>query len=270
MPIAASEEVLEPASSAAGEGDIPSMGAIPEPSPRLKRILDVMLVLAALPFVLPVALVLCVFIKIVSPGPALFRQRRVGLGGGHFSCLKFRTMKLNADTKVHQAHLKELMASNRPTRKLDYAGDKRLIPGAMWLRALCVDELPQLINVLRGDMSLVGPRPCTPSEFGLFSERHKQRCLAMPGLTGLWQISGKNKTTFEQMMDLDLKYVREKSLWMDLKIIAGTVPAIIKLAWEIKVLPRLAAWRAGSATKADSGYHAKTAGRLPGTVPAQH
>ena len=202
-----------------------------------KRILDVTAVLMATPFLIPVGIVVGTFIKIVSPGPVLFRQQRVGRGRRRFMCLKFRTMKVSADTGVHQRHWEQLVTANQPMRKLDCAGDKRVIPGGKWLRAAGLDELPQLFNVLRGDMSLVGPRPCLPFEFALFTERHKHRCDVPPGLTGLWQVSGKNKTTFEEMMELDLKYVREKSLWLDLKIVAWTVPAIMKLVWEMKAQP---------------------------------
>src|SRR5271154_5438116 len=205
-------QTIQPALNCAERGDHsqtePRMAFAPIPS--WKRMLDVTLVVMALPFLIPVGVIVFVFVKIVSPGPAFFRQLRVGHLRRRFMCLKFRTMKLNADTVVHQEHLKELMTANKPTRKLDCAGDKRLIFGGMWLRAAGVDELPQLFNVLRGDMSLVGPRPCTPYEFDLFSERYKQRCEAPPGLTGLWQISGKNKTTFDEMIELDLRYVREK------------------------------------------------------------
>jgi exopolysaccharide production protein ExoY len=239
-----------------------------EPIPAWKRMLDVTLVVLSMPMTIPIGILIFVFIKISSPGPAFFRQQRVGYLRGRFMCLKFRTMKVDADTKVHQAHLKQLMTSNQPTRKLDCAGDKRLIAGGMWLRALGVDELPQLFNVLRGDMSLVGPRPCTPYEFGLFSDRHKQRYEAPPGLTGLWQVSGKNHTTFEQMMDLDLKYVREMSLWLDLKIIAWTIPAILKLIWEMKIRPRIAMQPLETKVKADTQTTVKTARPIPGTVHA--
>lgn len=208
--------------------------AAPDPHPSWKRILDVTCVLLALPVIVPVGVLIAAFIKLVSPGPAFFRQQRVGTFGKRFMCLKFRTMKINADTSVHQAHLKELITSNNPTRKLDCSGDKRLIFGGLILRALGVDELPQLINVLRGEMSLVGPRPCTPFEFDLFLPRHKRRCEVPPGLTGLWQISGKNKTTFEEQINLDLYYVEHKSLWLDLKIIILTLPAILALIWEMK------------------------------------
>jgi len=215
-------------------------GAFVDSFPLWKRVLDVTCVLVAIPFLIPIVILTVIFVKIASPGPVFFRQQRVGLLRRKFMCLKFRTMKVNADTSVHQQHLKQLMTANKPTRKLDCAGDPRLIPGGAWLRASGIDELPQLFNVLCGDMSIVGPRPCTPYEFDLYSENNKARCLAPPGLTGLWQISGKNKTTFQEMMDLDLKYVREKSLWMDLKIMASTIPAILRLVWEMKILPKLA------------------------------
>jgi lipopolysaccharide/colanic/teichoic acid biosynthesis glycosyltransferase len=237
--------------------------------PSWKRILDVALVLPALPFLLPVGLILFAYIKIVSPGPAFFRQQRVGYQRRKFMCLKFRTMKVNADTGVHQDHLRRLMTTNQPTQKLEVTGDKRLIAGGMWLRAAGVDELPQLFNVLRGEMSLVGPRPCTPYEFELFTEPHKQRCHAPPGLTGLWQISGKNKTTFLEMVDLDLKYVREMSLAQDLKIIVWTIPAVLKLVWEMKISPRIALRAMERAVQPGQEFPAKAAGPLPGTVPAR-
>jgi len=212
----------------------PVIIALPSPNPTWKRALDVGLVLVALPFMIPLGILIALYIKWVSPGPAFFRQQRVGLFGKKFMCLKFRTMKVNADTSVHQAHLKSLITSNSPTNKLDQK-DARLIPGGRILRALGLDELPQLINILRGDMSLVGPRPCTPYEFDLFLPHHKRRCEAPPGLTGLWQVSGKNRTTFEEQINLDLYYVDHKSIWLDLKIIAMTVPAILALVWELKV-----------------------------------
>src|ERR1039458_1996977 len=212
-------------------------GTAPAPIPAWKRILDVTVVLVAIPFLIPVGIIICTFIKIVSPGPALFRQLRVGHRHRRFMCLKFRTMQVNADAGVHETHWAQLVKANQPMRKLDGAGDKRVIMGGKWLRAAGLDELPQLFNVLRGDMSMGGPRPCMPYEFELFSERQRQRCNAAPGLTGLWQVSGKNKTTFEQMMDLDLKYVREQSLWLDLKIMAWTFPTIANQIWELKIQP---------------------------------
>jgi exopolysaccharide production protein ExoY len=216
-----------------------SVAAEIDPFPVWKRVLDITLVLLALPFLLIIGVVIAVFIKVVSPGPAFFRQRRVGIFGKEFMCLKFRTMKVNADTAVHREHLKTLMTANRPTRKLDCA-DARLIFGGLILRSTGVDELPQFINILRGEMTLVGPRPCTSYEFGLYLPRHKRRCEAPPGLTGLWQVSGKNRTTFEEQIELDVYYVDHKSLWLDLKIIAMTIPAIVVQVWEMRKRSKLA------------------------------
>jgi len=209
--------------------------------PSWKRTLDCSVVLLTAPLWLPMGVMIAIFVKIVSPGPALFRQERIGHMGARFRCLKFRTMKVNADTTVHREHLNHLMTSNRPMRKLDCTGDSRLIPGGLWLRTLGMDELPQIINVLRGEMSLVGPRPTTGYEYEMFQPRHRQRCETLPGLTGLWQVSGKNRTTFEKMMELDLSYVENKSLFLDLKIIASTVPAILVQLWDVKVAGRAAA-----------------------------
>jgi exopolysaccharide production protein ExoY len=271
MPHSDPNQVTPSEFSRAGQGEHSPSGQTPgfAPFPTWKRILDVTLVVLAFPFLIPVGIIIYTFIKFASPGPAFFRQQRVGYLRRRFMCLKFRTMKVNADTGVHQAHLKHLMTTNQRTQKLDYAGDKRLIPGGMWLRSTAVDELPQLFNVLRGDMSLVGPRPCTPYEFELYSEHHKQRCQAPPGLTGLWQISGKNRTTFEEMMDMDLKYAREKSLWLDLKIILLTLPAILKLVWEMKFRPAIGLPPLERAAQPGQEFPAKTAGPLPGTVPAR-
>jgi lipopolysaccharide/colanic/teichoic acid biosynthesis glycosyltransferase len=202
--------------------------------PLWKRILDCTLVVLAAPAWLPLGAAIAAWVKLVSPGPALFRQERIGHLGARFLCLKFRTMKVNADSRVHREHLHHLMASNQPMKKLDASGDNRLIWGGLWLRTLGVDELPQIINVLRGEMSLVGPRPCTVYEHEKFQPRHRQRRRTLPGLTGLWQVKGKNRTTFERMMELDLAYVENKSLILDLKILAGTLPAILQQVWDVQ------------------------------------
>lgn len=202
--------------------------------PAWKRGLDLVCIALGLPVVLPVALVVAGYILLVSPGPVLFRQQRVGYRGRRFMCLKFRTMVRNADTHAHQTYLAHLIHSDRPMNKLDERGDARLLPCSRWLRTLGLDELPQLINVLRGDMSLVGPRPCVVYEFEHYEPRHQQRCLTPPGLTGLWQVSGKNNTTFEEMIALDLHYAQQRSLWLDLKILALTIPALLTQAWELK------------------------------------
>lgn len=190
-------------------------------------------VVVAAPAWMPLGLLIAGVIKIVSPGPVFFKQERVGYLGRRFGCLKFRTMAVDADTSVHRGHLENLMKSNGPMTKLDKTGDSRLIPGGLFLRTLGLDELPQLLNVLMGEMSLVGPRPCLPYEYEKYSLRHRERCRTLPGLTGLWQTSGKNRTTFEEMIDLDLHYAKHKSLFMDLKIISMTIPAVLAQARDV-------------------------------------
>jgi exopolysaccharide production protein ExoY len=201
--------------------------------PWWKRALDVTLIVLAMPILVPIGLFVAAIIKLVSPGPVFFQQERVGYRGQRFMCFKFRTMMVNADAVVHQEHLEDLMASNRPMSKLD-GGDPRVVPGGIWLRALGLDELPQLINVFRGDMSLVGPRPCLNYEYEKYLPRHRGRCATLPGLTGLWQVNDKNNTTFEEMIDLDLKYVRTQSLGLDLSILLRTVPAVIGQTYQVR------------------------------------
>jgi lipopolysaccharide/colanic/teichoic acid biosynthesis glycosyltransferase len=201
--------------------------------PRWKRALDIFCIILALPVWGGVGLVVAAIIKIVSPGPIFFRQERIGYLGRPFLCFKFRTMFVNSDTGIHKGHLADLITSNRPMNKLD-GRDPRVIPFGIWLRALGLDELPQLINILRGEMSLVGPRPCVSYEYEKYLPCHRGRCTTLPGLTGLWQVSGKNNTTFEEMIDLDLHYAQHKTLWLDLSIILRTIPAIIIQTIETK------------------------------------
>ncbi|MGA3007286.1 MAG: sugar transferase [Opitutaceae bacterium] len=190
--------------------------------PAWKRTVDISFCLLAMPVLGLGLLLMTVFTGLVSPGPVFFRQERIGFRGRRFKILKFRTMKVGADTGIHQKYFKQLMDSNAPMAKLDGRRDGRLIPGGWILRASGLDELPQLINVLCGDMSLVGPRPCLPSEFELYLPAQRERFDATPGLTGLWQVSGKNRTTFEEMIRLDVHYARHASLPVDLKIILLT------------------------------------------------
>ena len=203
----------------------PSTQAVP--GLHWKRTLDVLLILLALPFLIPLALLVTLLIRSGSRGPVLFRQERVGYQGRRFTCFKFRTMFVDADTATHRGHLHQLMNSNTPMMKMDSRGDPRIIPFGLFLRASGLDELPQLINVLRGEMSLVGPRPCLPYEYDNYLPWQKERFETVPGLTGLWQVSGKNKTTFVEMIQLDIKYAKNKTLWWDLKIILMTIPALI-------------------------------------------
>ncbi|MGB7769549.1 MAG: sugar transferase [Verrucomicrobiia bacterium] len=212
--------------------EVPSIN--PAWIPRWKRILDVSIVLLVLPLVVPLAAFVAVLIRLVSAGPVLFKQDRVGYLGRRFMCFKFRTMFVGADAAMHQGHLHRLMDSNTPMTKMDSQGDPRIIPFGRLLRSSGLDELPQLINVLRGEMSLVGPRPCLPYEYEKYLPWQRERFSTLPGLTGLWQVSGKNRTTFVEMIQLDIKYARAKSVWQDLEIVLRTVPALIVQIWEAR------------------------------------
>lgn len=192
-----------------------------------KRFLDVACILISLPFVLTLMVSIVLWVRLVSSGPALFRQERIGKNGKRFVLYKFRTMKMNSCTSRHEKHIKHLVESNSPMVKLDLLCDSRLIPGGCLLRAAGLDELPQLLNVLRGEMSLVGPRPCLPVEYTFFSHRQLERFKALPGLTGSWQISGKNQTTFNEMNLLDIDYVRNSSPILDLQIMMRTPWALM-------------------------------------------
>ena len=136
-------------------------------------------------------------------------------------------MKADADDRVHKRYLKALIHSQTPLTKMDAKGDARLIPLGALLRATGMDELPQLINVLRGEMSIVGPRPCIPYECEDYLPWQWERFDTLPGLTGLWQVNGKNNTTFSEMIHYDITYARTKTLWMDVGIIAKTIPALV-------------------------------------------
>ena len=202
--------------------------------PRWKRILDVGLILLMLTLLIPLAVLIAVIIRMVSSGPVLFQQERVGYLGRKFMCLKFRTMFVGSDTGIHQGHLNNLLNSDIPMIKMDVKGDSRIIPFGLLLRSSGLDELPQLINVLKGEMSLVGPRPCLQYESDKYLPWQKERFHAVPGLTGLWQVSGKNRTTFVEMIQLDIEYARTKSLWFDVKIILKTIPALLMQMWETR------------------------------------
>jgi len=199
-----------------------------------KRNLDLGCILISLPFALPLMGLIVLWIKLVSRGPAIFRQVRIGRDGKPFTLYKFRSMHLHADTRRHTRHFGHLVESNSPMVKLDLLCDPRLIPGGCLLRAAGLDELPQLLNVLRGEMSLVGPRPCLPEEFGYFTRIQRVRFHALPGITGIWQTEGKGITTFTEMNAMDADYVRNSSLLTDLSIIWRTPCAILgqlQMAW---------------------------------------
>lgn len=208
--------------------------------PIWKRIFDCSLVLAAAPIWLPVMLVIMLAVKLSSPGPVFYRQERIGYGGRRFMIFKFRTMKVNVETRVHESYFERLMQSDSPMTKLDANGDPRLIGCGRFLRAAGLDELPQLFNVLRGEMSLVGPRPCTVHEFERYLPWQRERVNAPPGLTGYWQVNGKNKTTFSEMISMDIFYSKNMCLALDVSILAKTFPAVIS---EVRESQRFSGWK---------------------------
>ncbi len=193
------------------------------------RVLD--LVGASLLIVLlaPLLALLALWVKIDSPGPVIFRQRRLGRGEETFSVAKFRTMTAGADCAKHEEHVgKMLVAGNRanlPMRKMEE--DDRITRVGGFLRRTSLDELPQLWNVLRGEMSLVGPRPPIQYEVDRYPADAFDRFAVRPGITGLWQVSGRSTLTFRQMIDLDVEYVERRTLWLNLKILLLTLPTVI-------------------------------------------
>ncbi len=202
--------------------------AIPQYSnPGWKRALDLTCIALSLPITLPLMMLIVLWVRLVSPGPALYRQERIGQNGKRFVLFKFRSMKMNSGAGRHERHLRHLVRSDSPMTKLDLLCDSRLIPGGCFLRAAGLDELPQLLNVLNGEMSLVGPRPCLPEEYKFFSEIQRERFRALPGLTGSWQVNGKNQTTFSEMNVMDVRYVRRASLGLDLSIMLRTPTALL-------------------------------------------
>jgi exopolysaccharide production protein ExoY len=224
---------IRPRLNFSGEEGRSSVSSSAHHVPRWKRVLDLTLVVLASPILIPLMLGIAVMIKLCSRGPVLFRQERIGYLGQRFICLKFRSMAVGADGAAHADHFNRLMELNVPMVKID-GRDSRLILCGRLLRASGLDELPQVFNVLRGEMSLVGPRPCLSYECDKYLSWHKERFNTLPGLTGLWQVCGKNKTTFEEMMQLDIHYVRTKTFWSDQKIMLATAAVLLSQIREIR------------------------------------
>jgi lipopolysaccharide/colanic/teichoic acid biosynthesis glycosyltransferase len=199
--------------------------------------IDVLGSLFALISFSPIYVVIAALIKLTSEGPVFFKQDRVGLFGKRFVFFKFRSMYANNDPTIHQEFVKNLIhgeqdkRGNTPKQKGTYkiTKDPRVTPVGHFLRKTSLDELPQFFNVLLGDMSLVGPRPAIPYECLEYDVWHRRRLLEMkPGITGLWQVRGRSTTTFDEMVRIDIKYLQEWSIWMDLKIILQTPWAVLK------------------------------------------
>lgn len=191
----------------------------------MKRALDFSVALVALIILWPVMLLVALLIKITSPGPILFKQGRVGQNKRRFNIHKFRTMVVDAEEKMKEVeHLNEVSG---PVFKIKH--DPRITSIGRFLRKTSIDELPQLINVIKGDMSLVGPRPLPVRDYEGFSEDwHRRRFSVRPGITCLWQVCGRSSLPFEKWMELDMQYIDKWSFWLDLKILARTIPAVLK------------------------------------------
>ena len=213
----------------------------------IKRILDIVIALILLIVLFPVMVVVALAIFIYSPGPIFFAQERVGVKRQNgkkysywkkenFNCYKFRTMKINADSSIHQAYVKALIENDEtkmttlqggPTQPRKLVNDPRIIGPGKFLRKLSLDELPQLWNVLIGEMSLIGPRPAIPYEVEMYKPWHMRRLEVQPGITGLQQVTARSTADFDQQVRLDIEYVDSQSLWLDVKIIIKTPLAII-------------------------------------------
>jgi lipopolysaccharide/colanic/teichoic acid biosynthesis glycosyltransferase len=228
-----------------------------------KRTLDIALSLTVLLVLSPVLLVVALLIRLTSEGPAIYRQRRVGEGGRIFTMYKFRSMYRDCDSKLHLESYKLFLRNNIGSGKVDKATlaelapevaraavpdrythrpfkrllwrigqsigleDPRVTPIGALIRKTSIDELPQLFNVLIGDMSLVGPRPPIPYEVRLYEKSHLQRLAITPGVTGIWQVYGRNKVSFQKMVEMDMEYIACRSFWLDLRLILLTVPAVL-------------------------------------------
>jgi lipopolysaccharide/colanic/teichoic acid biosynthesis glycosyltransferase len=201
----------------------------------IKRVIDIVGSGALLLVLSPFLILIMALIKLTSKGPVIYKQERLGRFGARFKCLKFRTMYSNNDPKIHQEYVQKFIAgkdglnnsegSDKPVYKL--VKDPRVTFVGGLLRKTSLDELPQFWNVLRGEMSLVGPRPPVPYEFEVYDIWHRRRVLEVrPGVTGLWQVSGRNRTRFDEMVRLDLRYCQTWSIWLDLKILLATPKAV--------------------------------------------
>ena len=188
-----------------------------------QRVLDIVFTSILLLFLFPLFLLLALVVRLDSPGPALFIQKRVGKNGKEFPVFKFRSMVVDAE-----ARRRLLEAANERTGPVfKMKNDPRITRSGRLLRKLSLDELPQLLNVLRGEMSLVGPRPALPSEVALYTPRQTQRLTVTPGLTGLWQVSGRANVSFEHAVEMDLHYIQQQSVGLYFRILLLTIPAVI-------------------------------------------
>ena len=227
-PSSLAEAALPPSAAPAAPAALDAL-----PDPLWKRPWDVLTASVLLAATSPLWLAISLAIKLTSPGPALYVQDAVGRGGRTFRFYKFRTMRAGADSTHHRQYITHFVrgdrdvASQKDDALFKMRDDQRVTPLGRLLRRTSLDELPQLINVLKGDMSLVGPRPPLPYEHELYDAEAKRRLAVRPGITGLCQVTARSRLTFRQMVELDLDYIRRRSLGLDLLILLRTVPAAL-------------------------------------------
>jgi len=193
----------------------------------LKSILDKILTVMMLLLLFPLLILIGILIKLGSRGSIFYKTQVIGRNGVPFIWYKFRTMKENNNQDVHQNHLEQIIKQNKSVEKLK--NDPRITKIGRYLRKFSLDELPQLLNVLKGDMSLIGPRPCLPYEYNLMDDWQKRRTSVTPGITGLWQVTGRNRkdVTFNDSMVLDLYYSENQSFGLDFRILIKTIPVVL-------------------------------------------
>jgi exopolysaccharide biosynthesis polyprenyl glycosylphosphotransferase len=205
----------------------------------MKRMLDLFLSALMVLALTPLLLIIAILIKADSKGPVIFKQTRIGKDKKPFTFYKFRSMAVNSDDEIHKKYVTELICNSSKQDLKGESGsykienDPRVTRIGSFIRCTSIDELPQLINVIKGEMSLVGPRPALPYEVELYSAKHLNRLRVVPGITGWWQVNGRCEIDFEEMVDLDLQYIRRRSVIFDLNILLKTIPTILgrKGAW---------------------------------------
>lgn len=194
---------------------------------RVKRALDLFVAIPTLLFISPLMVALALFIRLQDGGPALFKQKRIGHGGREFTCYKFRSMLVDAPQRL------EALLANDPEARAEWdrdqklRNDPRITRLGAFIRKTSLDEVPQLFNIIKGEMSVVGPRPIVHSEIARYEELFPYYCAARPGVTGLWQVSGRNNTTYRERVELDAVYAKSWTIWRDVKIILATIPAVL-------------------------------------------
>jgi exopolysaccharide production protein ExoY len=205
----------------------PRAPALRSPDEVVADALHWVLVLGIALFILPLMIAIAVSIRMHDGGPVLFRHRRVGHGGKSFYCLKFRTMSVDAEARLKDLLATDPVARAEWERDFKLRHDPRVTPVGRFLRSSSLDELPQIFNLMRGEMNLVGPRPIVEAEIPRYGKRYRHYCAVKPGITGLWQVSGRNDVSYNSRVAMDSLYAQRRSMMLDIRILAATLPAVL-------------------------------------------